>query len=166
MTIASEHGAHSSFVVEWRLGFRTGIERVDAEHEHLFGLVKALDLQNAQQAVYGLVDYVVTHFSHEQALMEEIGYPDLPAHIAMHAALGARVSEILDDDSPWTEQRVQALRKFLNAWLVDHILTEDLRFGKWYVAHAKLQAAAPAPAPAPAPGQARSSWLAWLLGRR
>lgn len=27
---------------------------------------------------------------------------------------------------------MQELRRFLNKWLIGHIMTHDLRFGKWY----------------------------------
>jgi len=37
---------------------------------------------------------------------------------------------------------VQELRRFLNKWLVGHIMTHDLRFGKWYAEHANQPAAA------------------------
>jgi len=35
----------------------------------------------------------------------------------------------------WTEERVQDLRRFLNKWLISHIMTHDMRFGKWFAAH-------------------------------
>ncbi|MDR2001057.1 MAG: hypothetical protein LBP94_05965, partial [Zoogloeaceae bacterium] len=33
------------------------------------------------------------------------------------------------------EDKVQQLRRFLNKWLVGHILTHDRRFSKWYIDH-------------------------------
>jgi hemerythrin len=30
---------------------------------------------------------------------------------------------------------VQELRRFLNKWLIGHIMTHDLRFGKWHSSH-------------------------------
>jgi hemerythrin len=162
MSIATDKGGHGSFVVEWREGFRSGIKEVDAEHQHLFALVKGLDAGNAQALVDELLEYVVTHFTHEQALMEHSGYPDFHRHLALHEQLADQVSEFLAAGDRWNEARVQDLRHFLNKWLVGHILTHDLRFGQWYFEQAKKRAARPAAAPVRA---VRSSWFGRLLGK-
>jgi hemerythrin len=50
----------TGFVVEWRDGFKVGISQVDAEHRHLFTLIKALNLDNVDDTLNELLDYVVT----------------------------------------------------------------------------------------------------------
>jgi hemerythrin len=165
MGTTTEKAGHGSFVVEWREGFKVGIATVDAEHRHLFSLVKRLDSASAQETLDELLEYVVTHFTNEQALMESSGYPDFRLHLTLHEQLGAQVAEFLGASDGWTEERVQELRKFLNKWLVGHILTHDLRFGRWYLDHAKQH---PVRQPQAAPAQApvrRGSWLDRLLGR-
>lgn len=134
---------HQPFVIEWRQGFKVKIDQVDEEHEHLFKLIKALNLDSVDQTVDELLDYVVVHFSNEQALMEKSGYPAFEQHIKLHEDFASRVADFLGNGDDWTEERVQELRRFLNKWLVGHILTHDLRFGKWYAEHGE-QAAAPA----------------------
>lgn len=120
------------FVIEWRDGFKISIAQIDSEHQHLFQLVKALNLQSADQTVNELLDYVVTHFSNEQALMEKSGYPSFEQHLKLHEEFGAQVAEFLGSGEDWTEERVQDVRRFLNKWLIGHIMTHDLRFGRWY----------------------------------
>jgi hemerythrin len=123
------------FVIEWRQGFKVNIEQVDDEHQHLFTLVKALNLDSVQQTVEELLDYVVVHFSNEQALMEKSGYPAFEQHLKLHEDFAGHVADFLGNGDAWTEERVQELRRFLNKWLVGHIMTHDLRFGKWYAEH-------------------------------
>jgi hemerythrin len=120
------------FVIQWRDGFKINIAQVDQEHKHLFTLVKALNLESVEQTVEELLDYVVTHFSNEQSLMEKSGYPAFEQHLKLHEEFGAQVADFLGSGEPWTEDRVQELRRFLNKWLIGHIMTHDLRFGKWY----------------------------------
>ncbi|MCW2312546.1 bacteriohemerythrin [Rhodoferax antarcticus] len=119
------------FVIEWRDGFKIGIDQVDQEHRHLFTLVRALNLASVDHTVDELLDYVVTHFSNEQAMMEKSGYPAFEQHLKLHEEFAAQVAEFLGSDQGWTEDRVQEMRKFLNKWLIGHIMTHDLRFGKW-----------------------------------
>jgi hemerythrin len=131
------HAAHAGFVVEWRDGFRIGVDQVDAEHRHLFVLVKSLNLATVQDTLGELLDYVVTHFTHEQDLMESSGYPDFRHHLELHEQFSTQVADFLSSSSDWSEDRIQELRKFLNKWLVGHILTHDLRFGRWYLEHGR-----------------------------
>src|SRR6266568_3885269 len=71
-----EKPQHAGFVVEWRDGFKIGVDQIDAEHRHLFTLVKSVSINNVQDTLGELLDYVVTHFTHEQDLMETSGFPD------------------------------------------------------------------------------------------
>ena len=158
------------YVIEWRDGFKIGIAQVDQEHRHLFTLVRALNLQSVQATVEELLDYVVTHFSNEQNLMESSGYPAFEQHLKLHEEFGAHVADFLGNGDDWTEERVQELRRFLNKWLIGHIMTHDLRFGKWHAS--QLQASAQplartsarhSPRHSDAP---RSGFFARLFGRR
>lgn len=148
------------YVIEWREGFKIGIAQVDQEHRHLFSLVRALSLQSVQHTVDELLEYVVTHFSNEQELMESSGYPAFEQHLRLHEEFGAHVAEFLGNEADWNEERVQELRRFLNKWLIGHIMTHDLRFGKWHASHPKATAAA---AVRPT---AHSGFFARLFGRR
>jgi hemerythrin len=138
-------GKKSPFVIEWRDGFKVNIKQVDSEHRHLFALVKALDLDNVDETVEELLDYVVMHFSNEQALMEKSGYPAFEQHLKLHEEFGGHVADFLGNGDPWTEERVQELRRFLNKWLIGHIMTHDLRFGKWYAEHSEAEVHQEAP---------------------
>lgn len=157
---AEESGKKTPFVIEWRDGFKINVPQVDEEHKHLFALVKALELKTVEKTIEELLEYVVTHFSNEQALMEQSGYPAFEQHLKLHEEFGAHVADFLGASDGWNEERVQELRRFLNKWLIGHIMTHDLRFGKWYAAHATPQAQA-----VTATGEQRG-FLARLFGLR
>lgn len=130
--MAVEEGRKAPFVIEWRDGFKINIAQVDEEHRRLFALVKALDLRTVDHILEDLLEYVVTHFTNEQALMERSGYPAFEQHLKLHEEFGNHVADFLGGGEAWTEDRVQELRRFLNKWLIGHIMTHDLRFGKWF----------------------------------
>ena len=123
------------YVIEWRDGFKIGVDQLDQEHRQLFALVRALNLASVEQTVEELLDYVVTHFSNEQQLMEKSAYPAFEQHLKLHEEFAAQVADFLGSGVEWTEDRVQELRRFLNKWLIGHIMTHDLRFGKWQASH-------------------------------
>jgi hemerythrin len=167
----SEVASHV-FVIAWRDGFKIHIPEIDQEHRRLFELVAGLQLGTIDDTVEELLDYVVTHFTHEQQLMEQSGYPDFGEHLRLHEQFGANVADFLSQNDEWNEARVQDLRKFLNRWLVGHIMTHDLRFGNWYRDH-KARAAAliqelsePPVEAAPAAPPRKRGFFDWLLGRR
>jgi hemerythrin len=143
MPAATEQGGHGAYIIEWRDAFRTGIDDIDAEHQQLFALVKRLDTGSAKRVLDELVEYVVTHFTHEEALMQASGYPGLQQHIELHEKLAEQVSGFLVSGTAWSEERVRELRSFLNKWLVAHILMHDLHFGRWY--HASGPSTEPMP---------------------
>ncbi|MBP8183342.1 MAG: hemerythrin family protein [Rhodoferax sp.] len=136
------------YVIEWRDGFKIGVAQVDEEHRHLFTLVRALNLASVDQTVEELLDYVVTHFSHEQDMMEKSGYPAFEQHLKLHEEFAAQVADFLGNGVEWDEDRVQELRRFLNKWLIGHIMTHDLRFGKWHATHAAAAVSAAQKSPA------------------
>jgi hemerythrin len=125
------------FAVEWREGFSIGIEQLDREHRHLFSLVLALNLDSVGQTMEKMLDYVVIHFSDEQNAMDRSGYPALEQHLRLHEEFAAKIADFLVTGDDWTEERVQELRRFLNKWLIAHIMTHDMRFGKWLANESK-----------------------------
>lgn len=143
MRALTEGSGHGAYIIEWREGFRTGIAEVDAEHQQLFALVKRLDSATAKGVLDELAEYVVTHFTHEEALMQASGYPGLKQHVELHEKLAAQVSGFLVSGTRWSDTRVRELRSFLNKWLVAHILMHDLHFGRWY--HASGPSTEPMP---------------------
>jgi hemerythrin len=132
---AETEGKRAPYVIEWREGFKINIPQVDAEHKRLFELIRALNLKTVDQTMEELLSYVVTHFSNEQELMEKSGYPAFEQHLKLHEDFGTHVADFLGSGDEWSDDRVQELRRFLNKWLIGHIMTHDLRFGKWFSEH-------------------------------
>ena len=148
------------YVISWREGFKVNIPHIDDEHQHLFKLIAALNLASVDQTMEELLNYVVTHFSNEQELMERSGYPAYDEHLKLHEEFGAQVAEFLANGEPWSQERIQELRRFLNKWLIGHIMTHDMRFGKW---HERLRTSS---VPTPPPPKEQSGFFARLFGKK
>lgn len=126
--------------------YHTGIELVDNEHKRLFEIIReANDLIQAEylhdkfdeimKIIDELRDYTEFHFRDEEAYMEQIGYPELPAQKRAHAVFEERLAEIdifkmseIDDNQ---QSYLLELIDFLLSWLSNHILKMDKKIGEY-----------------------------------
>ena len=114
-----------------------GIKELDDEHRRLFSLInQAIDVLNHTDSndrctqithlLEELTQYADTHFAHEEAYMEQIGYEGLAAQKNAHASFVARLESInlLElDENP--QKYMESLIEFLLGWLINHILYSD-----------------------------------------
>ena len=123
--------------------YKTGIELIDNEHKKLFeimGRVDALihneDLYDRFDEILNLIDelkdYTVFHFSDEEKLMEEKGYPALEAQKKAHRGFVDKLEEInLDEVDEDQEAYLSDLLEYLLHWLTGHILGMDKKIGEF-----------------------------------
>ena len=116
--------------LEWKENYKVGDAAIDAEHQRLFVLAhnfsEAQDKASRTGCAEQLFDYTREHFGHEEALMREINYPDIAAHMAQHQHLIAKLSDIAGRIANDTLNPSE-LKSFLTAWLVGHIVTFDTK---------------------------------------
>lgn len=123
----------------WRPAMAIGDEMVDTDHQHLVDLINAVELtlQAAQgeASLAGALDalsaYTREHFEREETLMRVIGYERLAAHRDAHHKLRGRLVEIRRHieqakAAVAPPHEVQNLIELLRAWLLDHVMKEDM----------------------------------------
>ena len=122
--------------------FRTGIERIDEEHQKLFEIADRayetlMDEFIADKYDYivsilkELMDYAVIHFKHEEEYMLSIRYKKLISHKAEHDEFVEKVSSYQLNEIDENQRGViLELLEFLSDWLVHHILENDKLIGK------------------------------------
>lgn len=125
-------------LIEWMDMFSVGDDRLDADHQRLLDILNRLyeawangHGQDVIAAAFTeLADYTARHFSHEERLLEEIGYDRLDVQKREHARLLEQLQAFRarhvdgDDLGPLTQEVVD----FLRSWMIDHILQEDMRY--------------------------------------
>ena len=129
--------------VTWDASYEVGIEKVDKQHKHLVSLTN--ELYNAclgekgeleekfKEVMKELVEYVMIHFKDEEAIMEEIDYPDIAEHKQKHEKF---VKEILVSVNAYKNGKQfvpNAFVRFLRDWLFNHILLTDKEMAKYYL---------------------------------
>lgn len=133
-----------AMTITWREQMSVGIKSIDDDHQQLISLINQFaeiaqstpDLtgrgEGAVRALLGrLQSYTHEHFVREERIQDLAGYVGLKENRAHHQALTKALNGMIerfaggqDGSKPLTAQE---LSKFLNSWLVDHIIKVDLK---------------------------------------
>ena len=124
-------------LIKWNDHYSVNIGVVDEQHKKLIGLIN--QLYDAMRAGKGaevlgpvlteLVEYTVYHFSAEEGLCRQYGYPGYEEHKRIHDDLTMKAKQLktaLDQGNNLISIDVML---FLSNWLNTHILEEDKRIG-------------------------------------
>lgn len=129
----------TSTAISWSPEYAVGHELIDQQHQRLFALLADVRKQAYSDdnstllntSLMAMVDYAAQHFSDEEALMKEVGYPDLTLHKVQHDKLTNQVEDMVDNLKGGEIVMIEHLLLFLTDWLVEHILVEDLAVTKY-----------------------------------
>ncbi len=127
--------------VEWEDEYSVGIESIDRQHRKLINLINNLQTavdysvgaEYEREALDALVDYTRAHFSYEEGLMEDNGYPDFTTHLAEHKRMILRVEEVLREYEQNRDAAMQDAADFLRHWLINHIKGTDRSYSSYLI---------------------------------
>lgn len=127
---------------EMKDDYLTGIDFVDKEHRRLFEIANAAyhvlkedyvadKFDQITGIIQELKEYTASHFAHEEAYMEEIGYKKRFSHKIEHQEFIDKLNEInlqeVDENQTGT---LVELVNFLGNWLINHILVNDKKINQ------------------------------------
>lgn len=114
--------------IRWIDAYRIGHEQIDAEHQKLFKLVNQFLLADDKGSLtlnaMGMFKYTREHFTREEDLMRELGYPGTREHVRQHNDLLTRLNGIAENIANDTLDKPN-LESFLSHWLLNHIGSAD-----------------------------------------
>jgi hemerythrin len=128
---------------EWKPGFSVGITTVDSQHQKLVGYMNQFHIHStlsktkeAKESLVALLRYTKIHFHDEEQLMERHHYTDLVAHQATHKELLVILGKLAKayQDEP-TLKNAENMSNYMKAWLANHILGTDKRYGPFLLDH-------------------------------
>jgi hemerythrin-like metal-binding protein len=116
--------------VAWKPYYSVGHAAIDKEHQRLLDIIDDLftavkdehKQARTEGALKRLVEYTLTHFDHEESVMQKCGYPDLEAHKKLHDEMRSRVRDLCDKPD---SVAVQDVLSFLKEWWTRHIQSRD-----------------------------------------
>lgn len=125
------------YQLEWNDAMSTGVDAIDHDHKKLISLITKLaeainhnyDKISLETVFSELENYVVQHFSREEALMRKCQYSELESHIKLHKAFADSIPSLKKRLLTTTSKQVaKETYLLLFNWLIDHIVGEDMKF--------------------------------------
>lgn len=139
--------------LQWNSDLNTGINEIDVQHRRMLDLINRLHRLSSQDraagadangnamlaplfpeagvdrfqirdAIEDLIDYTLSHFKFEEALMEQSGHPASHDHRKAHQAFRRHILEVLGQFEAG-EDVLEDLLRMLGVWLFKHIAHDD-----------------------------------------
>ena len=117
--------------INWTSDLDTGIHEIDVQHRRIVDYINRLndarmrgDRTEIGSVIEETIDYTLSHFAFEEALMVDAGYLYSGPHKRVHELFTKRVMDFRTRfDSG--ESVADELHAMLSRWLINHILKED-----------------------------------------
>ncbi|HVI50213.1 MAG TPA: bacteriohemerythrin [Candidatus Sulfotelmatobacter sp.] len=130
--------------IVWRDQMSVGIKAIDDDHQQLISLINQFaEATSASPTLNGkhesvirsilgrLQSYTQEHFQREERIQALAGYEGLKEnrqhHLALSKSLQGMIERFSAGEAAEKPLTAQELSKFLNSWLVDHIIKVDLK---------------------------------------
>lgn len=118
-------------ILKWVPGLNIGIDEIDRQHRRIADYINRLyvlretpDRKLLGNVIAETVDYTLSHFAFEEAMIEEAGYMFSGPHKRVHELFIRKVTEIqLRFEAG--EDVANELHGMLSRWLFNHIRNED-----------------------------------------
>ncbi len=129
-------------IIEWNSKLSVGVDEMDRQHQKLVSLLNqyhdAMKSGKADDVMAGilhqLVSYTQTHFTDEEKLMAQHGYPDLAVHKKFHSELMRQVNAFMEKRRSGAMIPGVQVANFLREWLYNHIIGTDKLYGQFIAA--------------------------------
>lgn len=126
-------------LLTWKDDLLVGNEKIDEQHKELFDMVNRLadasKTGKSKEEIGNLINflgnYVVEHFSAEEAIQQSNGYPDFDAHKAKHEAF---IKQFLDVKAKIEAEGINIkyiiqVNQIIADWLITHVSKVDKELG-------------------------------------
>jgi hemerythrin len=129
-------------LIEWTAKLSVGIDSIDEQHKKLVNMINALNdamLTNSSDELLGkifigLAAYTQKHFTYEENMFAEYGYPDSEEHKRQHNELIAQVVDLKEKFIENPQRTMSAdLMLFLKRWITNHIMRTDKEYAEFLI---------------------------------
>jgi hemerythrin len=127
-------------MAKWKEEYSVGVELFDRQHKHLFKVINELAEQSGEppnlhivtQILKDMFNYAQEHFTDEEKLMEQCGYPEINEQKRQHAYFLKTIAELCAYPPEDKEVSIAEIAEFLNIWWTIHVLRWDMKYKKFF----------------------------------
>ena len=124
-------------IMHWSPNLSIDNEAIDEDHKGLIAdlnaLGSAIEAGALDDVVLAGLDRLIAstraHFSREEQIMRDVGYPDMEPHRRLHGALIAEIDELRQSLAQGDMEIGGETLDFIRTWLTSHILESDKTLG-------------------------------------
>ena len=119
-----------------------GVPKIDEQHKELVNRLNAVTAMGAssvsnaetQKTLDLLGEYVVKHFNDEEALQKQSGYPKYDWHNGQHKLFVGELQKLEKEFAAngHSAKFTLDMNNSIINWIVRHIKSADVEFGKYY----------------------------------
>ena len=123
----------------WNHASLIGVKAMDDQHGVLMDTLNEIRLalvlgrgrDQVNEALNRLIEFTRMHFSSEERLLEQHGYPGIAEHRDAHRRLLGQIEEAAIHAHHDDELHMQSMLLFLRDWYFDHVEGLDRQYGAW-----------------------------------
>lgn len=119
-------------ISSWNDSYKINIPVIDEQHKKFLELVDVAKYNLESSAICDnnkiiqeLEDYLDYHFTFEEELFENSGYPDLLLHKHKHKQFVEKIRQFKMDAESNNPLIAKKLVEFMSKWFISHILDKD-----------------------------------------
>ncbi|MGA2807826.1 MAG: bacteriohemerythrin [Terracidiphilus sp.] len=133
-------------LLTWNYSCTVGVRAMDDQHGILMDTLNELRLalmrgagrEQVSEMLDRLIEFTRMHFSSEEQMLQQNGFPALAAHRAEHQRLLAQILQASHRTQHGGDLQVRSLLVFLRGWYLAHIEGLDREYGPWLNEHGVL----------------------------
>jgi hemerythrin len=133
----------------WKDEYSVGVEKFDHQHQHLFEITNKIiehsgtseDSGLVSETLTEMINYAREHFTAEEVLMQEYGYPEIESHKEQHDYFIDTTAELAVSFMDNKNTTAGEIAEFLKLWLTLHILKCDMKYKEFFKAKIPAKAA-------------------------
>ena len=129
-------------MIEIKKDMEIGIPIIDEQHKELVALInnitsmgiKSTNNEEIGKTLDFLGQYVVKHFNDEETLQRQCNYPDYELHKSIHKDFITEFVKFKEEFHAHgtSVKYAMTLNNFIVTWIVKHVKSADVAFGKFY----------------------------------
>lgn len=130
-------------LIEWEDSSSVGVKEIDEQHKAIISIINELfdrmhdikDKTALPETIARLKSYAESHFANEEKYFDLYDYEDKERHKNSHRAYERQIAKYEEDFKNSKDFLSFEILDFLENWWLNHIRTEDKKYGKCFNEH-------------------------------